>query len=152
METVLGFTYKTHKEDMIGAIARTWLMTRQRAKKILADMDYDLTFEQVMVLHILAEEEGLNLGALAEKADRERTTMSRMVDGLEKRNLVVRVKDKEDNRQRLIYLTHLGKERLVNLRPIGDEFHDLIYKGLDKAEILSCLETLDKILKNLEED
>lgn len=146
----MSFKDKTIYQELIRTTANTWLMIKQHAKLMLADMDYDLTFEQVLVLHILAEEEGLNLGEIAEKADRERTTISRMVDGLEKRNLVVRIPDKIDNRQKLLYLTNLGKEQIEQMIPMENEFHEEIYRGISNKEIESCLKTLQKMLANLE--
>ena len=121
------------------------------ARSKLSNMTYNLTFEQISILHILEEQEGSNLGLLAEKADRERTTISRMIDGLEKRNLVLRVPDKDDKRQKLLYLTNLGQERLEQMKPIGEEFNKSIYKGIDKEEVEATLATLKKILKNIEE-
>jgi DNA-binding MarR family transcriptional regulator len=135
-------------EELLRTIAFTWLMFRQKGKKMLADMNYDLTFEQVFVLQILEEKDGLKLGDLADKADRERTTMSRMVDGLEKRNLAVRVPDKYDKRQKLVYLTKLGKRRNEQMVPLVDKFIETVFKGVNKKQIESTLETLRAIFGN----
>jgi DNA-binding MarR family transcriptional regulator len=146
----MGFVHRTNHEALMSAIAHTWLMTRQQGRKLLAEENYDLTFEQILVLHILEEEEGLNLGTIAEKTDRERTTTSRMIDGLEKRNLVVRIPDKTDKRRKLLYLTNLGKERIMQLRPLAEKFVKTLYINISNEEIEATLDTLNKVLKNLE--
>lgn len=141
---------KSCQQELLGAIAHTWLSVKQKAKNTLKYMNYDLTFEQMMVLHILDDYEGLNLGDVADKADRERTTISRMVDGLEKRNLVIRVPDKIDKRQKLLYLTNFGKERIAQMDPLQKEFHRLIYRDIDEKEIENCIKTLTKIIDNIQ--
>jgi DNA-binding MarR family transcriptional regulator len=132
-------------EELLRNIAHSWLMLRQKGKKMLADMNYDLTFEQIMVLQILEEEDGLMLGVLAEKADRERTTMSRMVDGLEKRNLATRISDKTDKRQKLVYLTKLGKKRNAEMAPLIEKFIQEAFSGVQNKNIEVTLETLKAI-------
>ena len=146
----MSFKKNSVRHELIAFISRTWLLIKQDAKTMLHMVEYDLTFEQIVVLHILEEEEGQNLSMIAERADRERTTISRMVDGLERRNLVVRIPDKSDKRQKMLYLTPLGKERLKDLEPMGEEFYDRIYSNVTEEEIESCLTTLKKMFCNLE--
>ena len=146
----MGFSKESVEHELIGFISRTWLLVKQNIKKRLHDVDYDLTFEQIVVLHILQKEEGQNLGMIADRADRERTTISRMVDGLEKRNLVVRIPDKTDKRQKMLYLTQLGKERLKDMEPMGEEFYTSVYADISPKEVESCLATLKKMFSNLE--
>lgn len=146
----MSFKAEKFQDDLLHTISRTWLLIKQHAKTMLVDMDYDLTFEQIVVLHILELEDGLNLGMVADRADRERTTISRMVDGLEKRNLVLRVPDKQDKRQKLLYLTTLGKERLVDMAPLGEKFHSILYGEIKKEDIENTLLTLKKMLHNIE--
>lgn len=134
--------------ELLRAIAFTWLHLRQRGKKMLTDLNYDLTFEQIMVLQILDLEDGLQLGVLAERADRERTTISRMVDGLEKRNLAVRVSDKYDKRQKLVYLTKLGKKKVEQLGPLVEDFMEILVKGITRKQIETTSEILRVIIAN----
>lgn len=136
-------------DEYISLSAKIWLTAKHHFKNILKEKKYDLTFEQILVLYILDETEGMNLGAVAEKADRERTTISRMVDGLEKRNLVVRVPDKVDKRQKLLYLTNLGRSRIAETDQLVPDFFERMYVGIDKQEIEKAIETHKKILANL---
>lgn len=138
-------TSKSKCDELLRTIAQSWLMLRQKGKKMLAEMNYDLTFEQILVLQILEEEDGLMLGVLAEKADRERTTMSRMVDGLEKRNLAIRISDKADKRQKLVYLTKLGKKRNAEMAPLIERFIQKAFYGLQNKNIEVTLDTLKSI-------
>jgi MarR family transcriptional regulator, organic hydroperoxide resistance regulator len=133
---------KTNCEELLRTIAQSWLIIRQKAKTLLSELHYDLTFEQIFVMQILQEEDGIPLGLLAEKADRERTTISRMVDGLEKRNLAVRIADKNDKRQKFVYLTKLGKKRNEEMVPLIDKFISELFKDVSNKEIEVTLNTL----------
>jgi MarR family transcriptional regulator, organic hydroperoxide resistance regulator len=149
MEDNVSQTSRSKYDELLRTIAQSWLMFRQKGKKMLAEMNYDLTFEQILVLQILEEEDGLMLGVLAEKADRERTTISRMVDGLEKRNLAIRISDKTDKRQKLVYLTKLGKKRNAEMAPLIEKFIQEAFSGVQNKNIEVTLETLKAIFGGL---
>ena len=146
----MGFRQDTTKEEFLREVARCWLQVKKRANVILKETDCDLTFEQLMVLFILNGNEGQNISQIAERADRERTTISRMIDGLEKRNLVVRIPDKIDGRQKILYLTKLGKNRIDQLAPQQEAFHNIIYHNVRPAELNAALGILKRIADNLE--
>ena len=142
---------KEHGE-LVRTVALAWLSTRRQAKKELADMELDLTHEQIICLLELQRQDGLELGALANHIDRERTTVTRMIDGLEKRNLVVRVADRSDKRNRLVYLTKLGKKRIEELEPVVRGFYSKILRDITQAQVDVTLKTLRTIIANAEKE
>jgi DNA-binding MarR family transcriptional regulator len=140
---------RTEFDIFLRTLNRSWLSIKQTGRKILAEMNYDLTFEQLMILHLLEERDGQNLRYLAEHADRERTTMTRMVDGLERRDLVVRVPDKSDGRNKLVYLTRKGREMLDDVRQHKSKFEKLAVTGVTKEQLAKASEVLTRICRNL---
>ena len=76
---------KIPEDEFLSNLGRCWLTMKRAGRKLLVELEIDLTMEQVMALKILDNEEGLNASEIAERADRERTTMTRMLDGLERR-------------------------------------------------------------------
>lgn len=132
-------------DEFLKTINRCWLSIKQAGRWLLAERDFDLTFEQLMVLYILDEKDGQNLRDLAILADRERTTMTRMVDGLERRSLVVRVPDKTDGRSKLVYLTRRGRQRTAELEDLKQQFMRDAFKGLTRAEITKATKVLERI-------
>ncbi|MCK4573346.1 MAG: MarR family transcriptional regulator [candidate division Zixibacteria bacterium] len=134
---------------LFSAIWQGFYAIKHAGRKKLAEMQYDLTLEQLVVLSILDDGDGLNIGTLADLADKERTTMSRMVTGLEKRNLAVRIPDRIDHRQKLVYLTKTGRSRLKDLDTLGDEFEKRASAGLNPAKIKESVELLEKLAANL---
>ena len=136
--------------ELSRAVSRCWLSIKQTGRKILESHDYDMTMEQLMALFILDEKDGQTLRALAEQADRERTTMTRMVDGLERRKLVVRVADQSDRRNKLVYLTPQGRQVIAKLEVLARaEFESVAFKNLTEEEVNQATEVLYKIISNL---
>jgi len=142
----------SERRELLRVIALSWLSSRRRAKKELADMKYDLTHEQLICLEELRRQDGLELGALARHVDRERTTVTRMVDGLERRNLVVRIADKSDGRNRLVYLTKLGKKRIEELDPVVQDYYGKMLDGINPSQMRVTLKTLRTIIANAENE
>lgn len=120
--------------------------------RFISEKSLDLSMEQIIVLSILDDEEGLHLTQLAERCDRDKTTITRMISGLERRNFVVKVPSKTDARQKLIYLTHLAREKLAALQPFADEIQRIALKGIDPNHVRLVQEVLDEVTKNLKEE
>ena len=135
--------------DIVRAAVRCWLACRQAGQRLLAEQNVDMTFEQAMVLFILEERDGSDLRTIAEHADRDRSTITRMVDGLERRNLVVRVPDQNDARRRLIYLTHQGRQQLAYFKTMRADFNKVALKGIPSGDIRSAIDTLNRICENM---
>ncbi|MDX9859144.1 MAG: MarR family transcriptional regulator [candidate division Zixibacteria bacterium] len=140
------------KNDIVGGVGRLWLLFKRHGRRIFSDLNLGFTFEQAMVLFILNAEEGLTIGRIAEQTDRDRTTTSRMINGLEAKNLVVRVPGRDDNRQKRIYLTRLAKEVLERLNHLKVDFDKSLLEGIDPADIIKATEVLYKMADNIEKE
>ncbi|MEE9443550.1 MAG: MarR family transcriptional regulator [candidate division Zixibacteria bacterium] len=122
---------------------------RNRLQKILIKQGYEVTAEQLIVLCNLWHREGMNQQQISEILDNNKTSTTRMIDGLEKRNLAVRVPDKTDRRQNMIYLTHEGKSLCPKLIEVVDWVHEEALKGVTKKQLMACKEVLEIIMNNL---
>jgi DNA-binding MarR family transcriptional regulator len=141
---------KTLEVPFFKSLGRCFMDLKRCASRLLSQKSFDLSMEQIMVLFILRDEEGLHISQLAEKYNRDKTTATRMIDGLERRNLVVRVPSKIDARTKSIYLTHLAKEKLKQLAPFAQEMQNIAMNGLDWADVKRAQDVLDKMAENLE--
>ncbi len=137
------------KNGLLGAVGQVFFAVRRRAMQVIKERGIDLTFEQIMVLMALEDEDGVSLGDLSELLDREKTTMTRMVDGLERLNLVVRIHGREDRRKRLIYLTKAGKKKIDDLQEFKPEILNESIKGINKKDLKIAEEVLDKVFRNM---
>ncbi len=71
---------------------------------------FEFTPEQWTVLYCLWEKDGVTQQELCNKTFKDKPSMTRLIDNLEKQNYVVRIADAADRRTNMIHLTRLGKE------------------------------------------
>ena len=137
--------FSEEQKSLIEYIGRTWLAIKQKTKVYLKDLRYDLSIEQIIVLAVLEEFEGMTIGNLAVKIDRERTTLSRMIDNLENRNLVIKITDKKDKRKKLIYLTPLGRNKIEEVVKFSDDYFYQMFQDIKAENLEICQQTIKSI-------
>lgn len=81
----------------------------------------------------------------------DRTTLTRTLDKMCELNLVSRTEDESDGRIKLIKLTKAGKKKLESVMHIGLGHNEQARHGLTEAEYEALLDTLKKVIANLEE-
>lgn len=102
----------------------------------------DLTIPQVNVLRTLIQEDGLSLKELSKRVGLKHSTVSGIVDRLEKRELLTRETNLNDKRNIRICLTDLVREHKDSFTP------QLFQQTTKKLESLSIEEQL-KVLDSL---
>ena len=86
---------------------------------------------------------------LAENTFKEKSTITRLLDGLEKKNLVERASDTVDRRQKHISISPPGKNLLNKLRPFALEVQDRALNDIDLKQVKICQDILLKIYNNV---
>ena len=120
-----------------------------RLQNVFTKSGFDVTAEQWMLLLILWQKDGRFAFQMADIISKDRAAVTRLLDGLEKRKLIVRKKNHLDSRHKEIYLTPKGKALKDELIPIGVANMQKALDGLSKEEIESTLAVLRKIYRNL---
>ena len=90
----------------------------RRLQKKFNNAGLAITIEQWSVLYHLWKEDGKSQQELCNRTFRDKPSITRLVDNLEKLNLVKRVSSKEDRRINMIYLTpeaHILQEQTMIL-------------------------------------
>lgn len=82
---------------------------------------WDLTAEMYSVLRSLWEQDGMNQQSLAERSNKEKANLAKLLDNLEKRGLVYRSVDQKDKRSKLVYLSKKGQEIKAPVLAIASE-------------------------------
>ena len=108
-----------------------------------------VTRPQWQVLTMLARNEGINQGGLAELLDVEPITLCRMVDRLQEAGMVERRADPSDRRAWRLFLTERANGLLSELRPLALNLFDEAMTGLSVPERDALLEVLERIRINL---
>lgn len=79
-----------------------------------------ITYPQYLVLSTLLEEDGLTIGAIAERLSLESSTITPPVKRLEATGLVLRRRGKTDERQVHVVLTQAGRKLIAEARCLGE--------------------------------
>lgn len=132
-------------------IYRTALRIRLRIHRTIRDLGLDISPEQLGLLIRLSEEQGLNQKELAEKTFTDKPSTTRMIEKLEKKQLIKRMVNNEDKRAYQLYLTSKGRkvkdqldERIAN--------QGRIYRGFTKKEKNELIRLINRAYENLTEE
>lgn len=136
-------------DDSIGFIIECTeqCLKRELRKSFQAD-GLDVTPYQWIVLYRLWEQEGLTQAEIAERTIKDKPTITRMVDVLEKKGLVIRRNVENDRRVYKIYLTEKGKILEQKLVPIVEEHIEKALTGIASDEVERAKKLLRKICSN----
>jgi DNA-binding MarR family transcriptional regulator len=123
---------------------------RNESYREFRERGIELTPEQWMILVRLWEREGRSQNDLCDSTFRDRPTMSRILDGMERRGFVVRRADPNDKRSRLVYLTPSALGLKKQLVPVVRKIVTRALHGVSRHELETTRQTLRRIFENLE--
>ncbi|WP_267433935.1 MarR family transcriptional regulator [Sphingomonas sp. GM_Shp_1] len=95
-------------------------MAVQRTYKPMLDQ-LGLTYPQYLALHVLWEEDGRTIGAIAQRLGLESSTVTPLIKRLEASGQVVRERDPQDERQVRVRLTPAGRGLRDQCGCLGEE-------------------------------
>lgn len=122
---------------------------REKLNRSFIEAGYDVTGEQWRIIRCLWHNDGQTQQDLANVVKTDKTGITRIIDSLEKRELVMRVPDKTDRRQNLIYLTNKGKNLQEELMQIFMKISSEIEKDIEPEKLETFKQVLNKIYHNL---
>ncbi|MGE0401070.1 MAG: MarR family winged helix-turn-helix transcriptional regulator [Kofleriaceae bacterium] len=129
-------------------IHRVYQATRNEMYRVFRAAGEDVTPEQWAVLIRLWEKDGQPQSELSEATFRDAPTMSRIIDGLEARELLVRRAHPDDGRVRLVHLTRAGKALEKKLVPLAEKIVADLVEGIDERALVTTRNTLRKMFAN----
>ena len=132
LETHLGYWLRLVSNQVSGAFARA-LQQRQIS-----------VAEWVALRHLYARP-GMTPGEIAESLGMTRGAISKVLDKLEAKELVVSQRKAEDNRSQTLSLTPKGTTLLPELAAIADENDDAFFRCLSADEQALLRQLLQKI-------
>lgn len=106
---------------------------------------HHLTPPQFATLAFLWKKDGITQVTLGELMDVDRTTISGIVDRLERMELVLRGADTSDRRSWVLFLSEKGRNLQRELEPLAGEFNNSVAVSLSEGELRHLLEMLKKI-------
>jgi DNA-binding MarR family transcriptional regulator len=132
-------------------VNRTALRIKREFYRLLHEQGFGVTPEQCVVLWQLWNHEGGVQRELASTTFKDMTNMTRILDGLERRELVVRKRDEHDRRCSRIYLTAAGRNLRAGILGVAGQLAERAYHGLSDDQVDIFKQTLETIYRNLSE-
>ena len=106
---------------------------------------------QGRILYVLWQEDGIPIKAISEKCGLAITSLTTMLERMEKQGLIRRVQADNDKRKTLLYLTEKAHSLKDEYDAVSDRMSRIYYAGFEEEEIEQFERCLDRIRKNLEE-
>ena len=113
------------------------------------DSGLDISLDQWMVLGPIWQLESASQKELGEMCLKDKTNITRIIDALEQKNLVVRVEDQIDHRIKRVVLTNAGKQLFFDVLPIMEKTREEVRKDISNKDIETFKVVISKILENL---
>lgn len=123
-------------------------MTRLLARK-LYETGREITAEQYRLLIMLWIEDGRNQQDLADLYGKDKTSIARMLQTMEKNGLITRVPDDKDKRNNLLYITNKGSEIRARLFPLLQSTIENTEAGIEAEQLNGCKQVLRQMIDNL---
>lgn len=120
----------------------------------VANKDLDklgVTYSQTIFLVRLWEKDGQNQIELAKSAGLKQPSVVRILDRMERDNLIKRVRNEDDRRIYNFYLTEKAKKACRKLEDHADSMHDAATVNIAKKDIEKLNKTVSSIISNLQE-
>lgn len=108
----------------------------------------DITPEQWTVLLSLWEKDGVSQQELCNATFKDKPSMTRLIDNMEKLGLVVRIASKDDRRTNLVHLTRNGKELKESAILVANRTLKEALVGVTFDELRVSQEVLRKVFTN----
>ena len=128
---------------LTGSAFRCYL--RQRFK----ECDIDLTTEMMQVLRYLWRHDCVNQQQIADAVNRDKASLTAMLDNMVRRELVTRGEDPRDRRNKRIVLTARGRALEHEVVPIIREMYAIAGQGVPTQQLEAGMAVLAQLTQNL---
>ncbi|HOJ14277.1 MAG TPA: MarR family transcriptional regulator [Deltaproteobacteria bacterium] len=134
-------------------VTRASLAATSLFKKAFAEEGLtDLKPAYLGTLLSLWKDDGLKIIELGRRAGLEPSTMTGLIDRMEKDGLVSRVPDPEDRRVIRVFLTSEGRDIELSVASVVEKVMAKILSGFEDDEVALLKESLRKMLSNIHQE
>jgi DNA-binding MarR family transcriptional regulator len=123
-------------------------------RKLYESKRFDLTLTEVKVLLLFDGERYLTVKEIADRLEVAKSRVTKIMEGMMRKGLVMRTDDPRDARVKLIGLTARGREKTRDLEAFYREAHRNVLLNVDsykRKELISNLETLRSSMEAVKE-
>ena len=128
-------------------------LTGCRLKQFIAaklrQMDVPLTPEQFILIDLLWNQGSMSQQQLADQMQKDKNSVTKLVDALERKGFVVREQNRQDRRSNTLVLTEKAEGLKHGAKQKGISILDEMLVGISEEELRSFLVTLHKLNRNM---
>ncbi len=144
---------KNRSELSLGyAIGKSNWYLKTLINKLLREEGCGITSEQWLVLKVIDANPGLSQTEVADKSQKEKTNITRIIDILEKSGCIERRKDERDRRFYRIHATDEGKKVLKTVLPITEKTEAISTQSLSKQQIEETIALLNTVCDSVKKE
>lgn len=122
---------------------------KQYTAAMLKQQNIDLTPEQFLLIDLLWNQGPLSQQELADQMQKDKNSITKLVDAVERKGFVVRRQNPDDRRSNTIILTDLANSFRDDAKTKGVSILNKMLDGIPEKELNSFLETLEKLCSNM---
>jgi len=119
------------------------------SERILKQHGIEINSAQGRIMFVLWQNDGISINELAKKTHLKKSTLTSMLDRLEKMGYIKRQRSKKDRRKILIKRTEKDRTMEKKYVEVSEEMTRLYYKGFSESQIVHFEKDLEQILNNL---
>lgn len=127
------------------------MAVNRRLHRNFRKLGLDITPEQWTVLSYLWKSDGVTQQKLCDATFKDKPSMTRLIDNLEKQKLVVRKRPSSDRRSNLIYLTEFGKSIQEKADEAVYDMMKFALAGIDRQGLIQVRNMLKHVFENIQE-
>lgn len=122
---------------------------RQIRSKI-SEYDPDLSFELLEIIGLLWRRDGINQQEIAEIVSKDKSSVTYLINCLVKQGLVKRVENKNDRRNKQVFLTPQGRQKRKTIFPWVLDLYQQAAMDIGTDEIRNAISLVKRMTANLD--
>ncbi|MCS7004801.1 MAG: MarR family transcriptional regulator [Cytophagales bacterium] len=143
-EKTMNVTYN-RKESLGFLLSIVFRVTHNALQQRFNLENIDLTVDMWLILNSLHQKNGQNQQQISADIQKDKSSVTRILDNLAKRGLIQRTDDSKDRRNKIIHLTDSGRALIQRILPLVIEDNRFIEAHFSEDELKSCKRLLQQI-------
>ena len=128
-------------------------LTHCKLKQFMTSMlklkNIDLTPEQFLLIDLLWNQGSLSQQQLADTMQKDKNSITKLIDAIEQKGYVVRKQNPTDRRSNTIVLTDKAHDLKLEAKSVGISLLDKMIDGISEEDIKSFIDIMRKISQNM---
>ena len=129
--------------NLTGCKLKQFIAAKLRQKNV------PLTPEQFLLIDLLWNQGPMSQQQLADQMHKDKNSVTKLVDALERKGFVVREQNRQDRRSNTLVLTEKAEGLKLGAKQKGISILDEMLIGISEEELRSFLVTLGKLNRNM---